>query len=83
MKLLESVFDSLDLLHRPKREIVEFIPYLCERGMKQDFGKAEADRISEVLSIPIGTVMSRLARARSAIYDGLQRILQPHSASRA
>jgi RNA polymerase sigma-70 factor, ECF subfamily len=39
--------------------------------------------ISETLSIPIGTVMSRLARARSAIYDGLRRILQPHSASRA
>jgi RNA polymerase sigma-70 factor (ECF subfamily) len=39
--------------------------------------------ISETLSIPIGTVMSRLARARSAVYDGLRRILQPHSASRA
>jgi RNA polymerase sigma-70 factor (ECF subfamily) len=39
--------------------------------------------ISETLSIPIGTVMSRLARARSAIYDGLRKLVQPHSASHA
>jgi RNA polymerase sigma-70 factor, ECF subfamily len=39
--------------------------------------------ISETLSIPIGTVMSRLARARSAIYDGLRKLLQAPSASRA
>jgi RNA polymerase sigma-70 factor (ECF subfamily) len=39
--------------------------------------------IAETLSIPIGTVMSRLARARRAVYAGLRRILQPHSASRA
>jgi RNA polymerase sigma-70 factor (ECF subfamily) len=39
--------------------------------------------ISETLSIPIGTVMSRLARARSAVCSGLRRVLQPHSASRA
>ena len=39
--------------------------------------------ISETLSIPIGTVMSRLARARSAIYDGLRKVVQPPSTSRA
>src|SRR6201993_1408486 len=39
--------------------------------------------VSETLSIPIGTVMSRLARARSAIYDGLRKVVQPPSASRA
>ena len=39
--------------------------------------------IAETLSIPIGTVMSRLARARSAVYDGLRKVLQSHSASRA
>jgi RNA polymerase sigma-70 factor (ECF subfamily) len=69
----ELVRSAIEDLPVPFREIL----LLCE------IEEMSYREIAETLSIPIGTVMSRLARARSAIYDRLRRILQPHSSCRA
>jgi RNA polymerase sigma-70 factor (ECF subfamily) len=69
----ELVQNAIEELPEHFREIL----LLCE------IDEMSYREISEALSIPIGTVMSRLARARRAIYDGLRGILQPHSTSRA
>jgi RNA polymerase sigma-70 factor, ECF subfamily len=69
----ELVRNAIEELPMHFREIL----LLCE------IDEMSYREISEALSIPIGTVMSRLARARSAVSDGLRRALQPHSASRA
>jgi RNA polymerase sigma factor (sigma-70 family) len=66
------------------RNAIEELPvHFRESLLLCEIDEMSYREISEVLSIPIGTVMSRLARARSAIYDGLRRIVQPRSASRA
>jgi RNA polymerase sigma-70 factor (ECF subfamily) len=71
------------VLERSNRELVrraiEELPvHFREVLLLCEIEEMSYREIAETLSIPIGTVMSRLARARSAVYDGLRKILQTH-----
>jgi RNA polymerase sigma-70 factor, ECF subfamily len=64
------------------RSAIEELPvHFREIILLCDIEEMSYREVAETLSIPIGTVMSRLARARSAVCIGLRKILQPHSAS--
>jgi len=66
------------------RRVIEELPlHFREVILLCEIEEMSYREIAETLSIPIGTVMSRLGRARSAVCDGLRRILQPHSVSPA
>lgn len=67
----EIMQSSIDELPVHFREIL----LLCE------VEEMSYQEISETLSIPIGTVMSRLSRARKALRDGLRARMQPGSSS--
>jgi RNA polymerase sigma-70 factor, ECF subfamily len=69
-QLVQSAIDDLPVHFR---EIV----LLCE------VEEMSYQEIAETLSIPIGTVMSRLSRARNALRDGLRRKLQGDGALEA
>jgi RNA polymerase sigma-70 factor (ECF subfamily) len=58
-QLVQSAIDDLPVHHRE-------ILLLCEME------EMSYQEIAETLSIPIGTVMSRLSRARKALRDGLR-----------
>jgi RNA polymerase sigma-70 factor (ECF subfamily) len=62
----ELVQSAIDKLPVPFREVL----LLC------DLQEMSYQEIAETLSIPIGTVMSRLSRARSALRDSLRQKLQ-------
>lgn len=70
------------LIERSNREllrsVIEELPvHLREVILLCVMEEMSYHEIAETLSIPIGTVMSRLARARAAIYSKLRKILQP------
>jgi RNA polymerase sigma-70 factor (ECF subfamily) len=65
-----------------RRAIEELLPVFREVILLRDIEDASYREISQILSIPIGTVMSRLARARKAVRellspDALQSTNQP------
>jgi len=68
-ELALPLFDSLYNFARVEQLPIAFreVILLC------DVEDASYREISEVLSIPIGTVMSRLARARKAVRESLSR----------
>jgi DNA-directed RNA polymerase specialized sigma24 family protein len=56
------------------REAIEQLPVIFrEVILLCDVEDASYQEIAEVLSIPMGTVMSRLSRARKAVRDSLRR----------
>ena len=56
------------------RTAIEELPAVCRQVILMcDVEQASYKEIAEVLSIPIGTVMSRLARARRALREALRR----------
>jgi RNA polymerase sigma-70 factor (ECF subfamily) len=69
-ELLQSAIDELPVYFRE-------ILLLCE------VEEMSYQEIAETLSIPIGTVMSRLSRARKALRDRLRRQVQEGSATAA
>src|ERR1700724_3357511 len=69
-ELLQSAIDELPVYFRE-------ILLLCE------VEEMSYQEIAETLSIPIGTVMSRLSRARKALRDRLRRQVQEGSAAAA
>jgi RNA polymerase sigma-70 factor (ECF subfamily) len=60
---LERVQDALDRLDDTKRSIL----------MLRAFGQMSYEEIADHLGIPVGTVMSRLNRARTALLEELKR----------
>ena len=55
------------------RTAIEELPAVCREVILMcDVEQASYKEIAEVLSIPIGTVMSRLARARKTVRDALR-----------
>ena len=70
------------LIERSNRELVrsviEELPvHLREVILLCEMEEMSYHEIAGTLSIPIGTVMSRLARARAAVYSQLRKTLQP------
>ena len=64
------------------RSVIEELPvHLREVILLCEMEEMSYHEIAEALSIPIGTVMSRLARARAAVYRQLRKTLQPCSVS--
>lgn len=60
------------------RRVIEELPvHLREVILLCEMEEMSYHEIAETLSIPIGTVMSRLARARAAVYSKLRKTLQP------
>ena len=59
--LLKEVRDALDRLPQEQREIILLVPV----------GGLAYEEVAEVLDLPIGTVRSRLSRARSALREAL------------
>ena len=59
---LATVTESMKLLSHEHREMLVMI---CVKGMKYE-------EVSEILQIPVGTVRSRLSRARSQLQDLLE-----------
>ena len=60
------------------RRVIEDLPvHLREVILLCEMEEMSYLEIAETLSIPIGTVMSRLARARAAVYSQLRKTLQP------
>ena len=60
------------------RRVIEELPvHLREVILLCEMEEMSYHEIAETLSIPIGTVMSRLARARAAVSSQLRKTLQP------
>ena len=61
--MLKEVREALDLLPEEQREIILLVPV----------GGLAYEEVAQVLDLPIGTVRSRLSRARTALREALGR----------
>jgi RNA polymerase sigma-70 factor (ECF subfamily) len=85
---VESVTPETILFERSNRELLqraidELPAYFREILLLCEVEEMSYQDIAEMLSIPIGTVMSRLSRARKALRDRLRPQLQEGSATAA
>jgi RNA polymerase sigma-70 factor, ECF subfamily len=85
---VESATPETILFERSNRELLqsaidELPPYFREILLLCEVEEMSYQEIAETLSIPIGTVMSRLSRARKALRDRLRPQLQEGSAAAA
>lgn len=65
------------LTHQLDQAVARLAPALREVYRLREYSGLDYDRIADTLGMPIGTVRSRLSRARGALRETLAEVLQP------